>query len=166
VRKKHEQARDTPLAKRLRELRTTQNLEIDAAADEVGCTRGNLIAVEAGRRRPTSRMIAKYADAYGVPVDELSKLAAQHERTCGGQCDHDRAMRPGGAPDERFDDCANYDDCLAAAVKAYPVANSVHCPPNCTGRVTVPRYVRIGLSGGQNGDQRWDTFGEEERDES
>lgn len=66
---------DKPFAeavgKRLVEARVKAGLSQCAAARELGCSPKPVCDVEAGRRTPTARLLAKMARLYGVTIDAL-----------------------------------------------------------------------------------------------
>lgn len=155
-RRKHKCAR-SKIGERLQELREWSGLSVADAAIELGCTRAYLLDVEEGRRCPDEVRLPQYADVYDCDVNELELLASKFGRRCGEECVHDGEMRPGGLAADRDESCANYDECLSAALRADPNASSLHCPKGCTRRTTLPAYIRLGVDGGQHGDRRWDT---------
>ncbi len=59
------------LAAKLRLLRAREGLTLIEAAGKIGIGRDTLSDLERGHRRPVMPTLAKIADGYGVPVEEL-----------------------------------------------------------------------------------------------
>jgi transcriptional regulator with XRE-family HTH domain len=59
------------LAERLRVLRAQRGMTLVEAAEQTGVGRDTLSDLERGRRRPVTPTLAKIAQGYGVPVQEL-----------------------------------------------------------------------------------------------
>lgn len=71
----------SPLAARLRELRSiAAEAQIDTA-DALGVTQGNYSAWETGRRQPDAVNLAKLARHFGVPLDHLMDLIEVETRS-------------------------------------------------------------------------------------
>src|SRR3712207_2643397 len=60
-----------PLPAKLRVLRARQGLTLIEAAEKIGIGRDTLSDLERGNRRPGMPTLAKVAEGYGVPVEEL-----------------------------------------------------------------------------------------------
>src|SRR5918994_3424359 len=59
------------LAERLRVLRAQRGMTLVEAAEQTGVGRDTLSDLERGRRHPVMPTLAKIAQGYGVPVEEL-----------------------------------------------------------------------------------------------
>jgi transcriptional regulator with XRE-family HTH domain len=59
------------LAERLRVLRAQRGMTLAKAAEQAGVGRDTLSDLERGRRHPVMPTLAKIAQGYGVPVEEL-----------------------------------------------------------------------------------------------
>src|SRR5215211_3953692 len=59
------------LAERLRILRARKGLTLTEASERIGITRHTLAALERGGQEPHYPTLAKLADGYGVPVEDL-----------------------------------------------------------------------------------------------
>jgi transcriptional regulator with XRE-family HTH domain len=59
------------LPAKLRVLRARQGLTLIEAAEKLGIGRDTLSDLERGRRHPVMPTLAKIAEGYGVPVEEL-----------------------------------------------------------------------------------------------
>ncbi len=62
---------ETWLPHKLRLLRVRRGLTLVEAAEKTGVTRATLSELERGYRHPVAPTLAKIAEGYGVPVDEL-----------------------------------------------------------------------------------------------
>ncbi len=59
------------LPRHLRVLRAQRGLSLTDAAERIGITRDTLSELERGKRHPYMPTLAKIAEGYGVPVEEL-----------------------------------------------------------------------------------------------
>ena len=59
------------LARRLRVLRAERGLSLTEAAERIGVTRDTISEIERGKRHPYMPTLAKIAQGYDVPVEEL-----------------------------------------------------------------------------------------------
>jgi len=57
----------------LRRMRKAAKYSLDKAAEEIGCTKSYLWALEKGGPEPGLRMAVKIAEAYGVPLMTLAR---------------------------------------------------------------------------------------------
>lgn len=58
----------------LKAARTNANLNLDEAAEIVGCSKQTMINYENGRTFPTMPTLMKICEAYAVPLDCISLL--------------------------------------------------------------------------------------------
>ena len=65
------QSSSTSVGQRLRDAREGAGLTLDAAAGATGLLRSYLAALEAGRRRPLPREVARLGEAYGADLSDL-----------------------------------------------------------------------------------------------
>jgi len=56
---------------RLKQLRELNNMSQREAAEAIGCTQGNYSRYENGEREPSTELLIKMAEAFGVSVDYL-----------------------------------------------------------------------------------------------
>ena len=68
-----------PLCVLLADIRSVLNWTLAQAGVHIGCSGGNLHALERGDRMPSLRMAAKIARAYGVPIHILAAAALNEE---------------------------------------------------------------------------------------
>lgn len=54
---------------RLKQLRELNNMSQREAAEAIGCTQGNYSRYENGEREPSTELLIKMAEAFGVSVD-------------------------------------------------------------------------------------------------
>ncbi|MBK9263086.1 MAG: helix-turn-helix domain-containing protein [Polyangiaceae bacterium] len=147
------EARKTPLARKLQELRECSGFSVPETAAMLKCSSATLLDYETGRLPPPPAMRKKLADVLDIDEDELERLAALNERpaSCDNGCLHDGEMLPGGLPADVYDDCVHYADCLRQLTRAYPRAKSAHCPQQCAKRDAMP-FLLCGSCGSR---QHW-----------
>jgi transcriptional regulator with XRE-family HTH domain len=94
------------LAERLRVLRAQRGMTLVEAAEQAGVGRDTLSDLERGRRHPVVPTLAKIAQGYGVPVEELleepalaGKAVAPQETGQWGREAH--GLAPYATPEER-----------------------------------------------------------------
>jgi len=143
--------RVSSLGAALRKIREARGLSMRAVAATVGFSTMYVSLLEAGERHGTAKLIDAYVDAFelGDTVRVVLERAWATDRrrrlelasACSAGCLHDGEMRPGGRPEQRHDECINYDRCLDAVVARYPKAREAHCAPRCSRHSEVPRHV-------------------------
>jgi transcriptional regulator with XRE-family HTH domain len=90
------------LADRLRLLRAQRGLTVKDAAQQVGVDRHTLRRIELGTQEAQYPTLAKIADGYGVPVEELLEepvAAGKAEAPEAGPADQRSTEEEGGQPD-------------------------------------------------------------------
>jgi transcriptional regulator with XRE-family HTH domain len=84
------------LAERLRVLRAQRGMTLVEAAEQAGVGRDTLSDLERGRRHPVMPTLAKIAEGYGVPVEELLEPVPLGEASETGPTP-DQVVEGGGA---------------------------------------------------------------------
>jgi len=88
------------LPAKLQVLRARQGLTLIEAAEKIGIGRDTLSDLERGNRHPVMPTLAKIAQGYGVPVDELlEEPVPLAEASETGQSEAEERDTPGVAPD-------------------------------------------------------------------
>ena len=88
------------LPAKLQVLRARQGLTLIEAAEKIGIGRDTLSDLERGNRHPVMPTLAKIAQGYGVPVDELlEEPVPLAEASETGQSEAEKRDTPGVAPD-------------------------------------------------------------------